>query len=113
RDVRRFSDTLMREFNAQIAEWKTERVDIRAWALESHQIAVEDAYGKLPRYVMAENPMRIGTCKDDHNVARRMLALHENIDERYVTEVKPMLEEQLAKAGVRLAMLLNQVWPSK
>ncbi|MGH9571887.1 MAG: S1/P1 nuclease [Candidatus Angelobacter sp.] len=42
-----------------------------------------------------------------------MLALHENIDERYVTEVKPMLEEQLAKAGVRLAMLLNQVWPSK
>lgn len=110
-DVRRFSDTLMREFTAQIAQWKSEPVDIRAWALESHKIAVEDAYGKLPHHVTPENPTRIGTCKDDHNVARRMLALHENVDEKYVNEVKPALEEQLAKAGARLAMLLNQVWP--
>jgi hypothetical protein len=40
-----------------------------------------------------------------------MLALHEHLGRRYQDAVTPIIEEQLAKAGVRLAMVLNRLWP--
>jgi hypothetical protein len=40
-----------------------------------------------------------------------MLALHERITRRYQTAAVPVIEEQLGKAAIRLAMVLNQLWP--
>ena len=40
-----------------------------------------------------------------------MLALHEHLGQRYQDTAAPVIEEQLAKAGVRLAMVLNRLWP--
>jgi len=31
--------------------------------------------------------------------------------QHYVTGADPVISEQLAKAGTRLALLLNQLWP--
>jgi hypothetical protein len=40
-----------------------------------------------------------------------MLALHERLGQRYQEAATPVIEEQLAKAAVRLAMVLNHLWP--
>jgi len=40
-----------------------------------------------------------------------MKRLHESVDQHYVTGADPVISEQLAKAGTRLALLLNQLWP--
>jgi hypothetical protein len=41
-----------------------------------------------------------------------MLKLREKVGPAYQTFVGRTIEEQLAKAGFRLAMILNQVWPA-
>ena len=61
------------------------------WALESHALADKTAYGLVPK--------RQG----------RALAI---IDEDYENAADPIVEVQLQKAGVRLAMLLNQIYGS-
>jgi hypothetical protein len=54
------------------------------WALESHALAVRVAYGKLPP---GATP---------------------NLGDEYVNAALPVVEEQIEKAGVRLAHLLNE-----
>jgi len=44
-------------------------------------------------------------------VAERLYQLHEKIDERYLADASPVIRQQLARAGTRLAMVLNQLWP--
>jgi hypothetical protein len=58
-----------------------------------------------------ETPAPIESCADDNHVAKRLYQLHEKIDERYLTDASPVIRQQLARAGTRLAMLLNQIWP--
>ena len=57
------------------------------WAWESHLAAVQVAYGALP-------PGETKVLGDE-----------------YLRQARPLIEEQLSKAGVRLAELLNQTWP--
>ena len=57
------------------------------WAWESHLAAVQVAYGALPA----------GETKV--------------LGDEYLRQARVVVEEQLAKAGVRLAELLNQTWP--
>ena len=69
----------------QKKQWRQGRP--REWAWESHLLAVRVAYGALP----AGSPKRL--------------------DEDYLAQAAAVAEEQLAKAGIRLAALINQVWP--
>ena len=57
------------------------------WAWESHLAAVQVAYGALPA---GEDKV---------------------LDAEYLRQARGVVEEQLSKAGVRLAELLNQTWP--
>jgi len=41
-----------------------------------------------------------------------MLALNEKVGPSYQSKVSATIQEQLAKAGFRLAMILNQIWPA-
>jgi len=44
-------------------------------------------------------------------VSQKVLALHERLGQQYQEAATPIIEEQLAKAGVRLAMVINHLWP--
>jgi hypothetical protein len=66
--------------------------DARAWTAESNRIAVEFIYARWPE------PLRCGAPP----------TLPVNIDQRYINEARPIIREQLAKASVRLAMVLNR-----
>ena len=60
---------------------------LRDWSWEAHLIAIRVAYAALP----AGSP--------------------KVLDEEYVRGAREVIEEQLAKGGVRLAELLNRTWP--
>ena len=68
------------------AEWS--RGSVEDWAGDSFQVARKMVYGGLP-YVPAGEPPQLG--------------------EAYERAADPVLEQQLEKAGVRLAAILNEV----
>lgn len=102
---------LNRQFRAKIAVWQTQQIDFTSWTWESHALADSVAYGKLPSAIPIEPPRAISSCADDNHVALRMLRLHENLGESYESATAPVVQQQLAKAGARLAALLNSLWP--
>jgi len=110
-DVQAFADHLAVEFASDIPTWQSTPPDFEAWAWESHELAVNISYGKLPRSVSVETPKSVDNCTDDNNVSARMKTLHESVGQHYVTVADPVISEQLARAGTRLAMLLNRLWP--
>jgi nuclease S1 len=101
---------LDRQFRAQIPLWESQRIDFTAWAWESHALANSVAYGKLPHAIPIEPPRSVNSCADDNHIALRMLRLHENLGDDYESSTAPVVREQLAKAGARLAALLNSLW---
>jgi nuclease S1 len=111
REPAEFADALSVEFAAEIDSWKKQPLDLESWAWQSHVLAVEVAYGGLPREIHAEKPHPVESCADDNQVGERMYRLHEKIDKRYLHEVSPVIRRQLARAGTHLAMVLNQLWP--
>lgn len=106
-----FADALSLEFAAESDEWKKQRINLDDWAWESHELAVDPAYSALPRKVPVEAPRPVASCADDNHIGERMSQLHEKIDSRYLREVSPAIRRQLARAGTRLAMVLNEIWP--
>jgi hypothetical protein len=53
----------------------------------------------------------VNSCVDNNNIAERMLKLNEQLSDDYQNDATPVIQEQLAKAGIRLSMILNQIWP--
>jgi len=102
---------LEQSFRWKITRWQRSTADVNQWAWESHKIAQETVYRKLPVPIRAEPPQLIKSCADDNHIAARMLKLHEQLEQPYQDVAAPVVQQQLAKAGARLAMLLNQLWP--
>ena len=90
-----------------IARWQAADVRIGDWAWETHQVGVDVAYGRLSPPVAIEPHMSPDTCRDNHDVGRRMAALHLRIDDAYMDAARPALDTQLAKAAARLAAILD------
>ncbi|MGH9713926.1 MAG: S1/P1 nuclease [Candidatus Acidiferrales bacterium] len=109
--VDQFAAALDQQFQSQVATWQAAGINFDDWAWDAHELAETVAYGKLNKKIPIETPVAINTCADDNNVGARMLKLKEKVDAKYQTAATPVIDEQLAKAGVRLAMILNQVWP--
>jgi hypothetical protein len=105
------SDELGKKFRTKIIAWKSRPMDLPAWAWESHQLAEHVVYGRLPAKVPIETPRETPSCADDDHVSTRMLALHEQLDNAYAMAAQATIQEQLAKAGIRLAGVLNSIWP--
>jgi S1/P1 Nuclease len=99
------------DFRARFASWRPGPIDFAAWAWESHELAEEVAYGRLPHKIAIEPPRAVNSCADDHHISARMLRLDELLGEDYENATAPLVQQQLAKAGARLAALLNSIWP--
>ncbi len=70
-------------------------------------------YGDLPTTVAVEKPEPVNTCADDNRISKRMLKVAgadwSAVRGRSRTCYR-VIEEQLAKAGTRLAAVLNSIW---
>ena len=102
---------LNESFGRKIAAWQRGPANVVAWAWESHQAALKTAYGKLPVPIPVEPPQSVTSCADDNHVSARMLKLDEHLGEPYQNASAPIVRQSLAKAGARLALLLNELWP--
>jgi hypothetical protein len=98
-------------FRSKIARWKNGNADVNAWAWESYQLAKNVVYGKLPVRIRVESPQPVKSCSDDNHISARMLQLNERLAQPYQDAAAPVVQQQIAKAGARLALLLNQLWP--
>ncbi len=81
------------------------------WAVESHKLALSKAYGLVrPRIKVMEPQIEVNDCKTQAPAAIRNLKL--KLSPAYFTQTEPVVEDQLMKAGARLANMLNAIWPA-
>jgi hypothetical protein len=96
-------------FAPEIPKWAATGIHLDDWAWESHDLAENIAYGALIPKVPAEIPTPVHACTDANNIGDRMLHLNLFAGESYQLAAAPIVEERIAQAGVRLAMILNEV----
>jgi hypothetical protein len=111
RTPQQLADDLDSQFKQQIPSWQSGSRDPNSWAWEGQEIAERAVYGFLPNKIAMEKPVDVNSCADDEHIAMRMLNLNEKLAEDYQKAATPVVQEQLAKAGVRLAAILNNLWP--
>lgn len=90
KDERVVARQLFLDYQVKVPAWRDGRE--RAWLTESHQIAKEVVYGRLSGFV----------CATDFDGERV------DLSDEYTEEAKRIIPEQLVKAGVRMALLLNR-----
>jgi hypothetical protein len=106
------ADELNAKFHARESAWQSDPPDFSKWAWESHELAEKITYGQLPAKITVEAPLReLESCADDNHISTRMLHLNEDLEADYQNAATPVVQEQLTKAGIRLAALLNSLWP--
>jgi hypothetical protein len=106
-DPAEFADTLDAAFESSFAAWQQGGMQLEAWAWESHDHALETAYGALGKPIAVEPDVPVNSCADDNNIGDRMLHKHIVIAAVYRDQAASVVEERLAQAGIRLAMILN------
>ena len=92
-------------FHSAGEHWLHERLDFARWIWEGHHIAEKITYDKLrPKVPVAPAENGPGCNAEREKTG----ALKIDIDARYAAVAMPVIEKQLAKAGYRLADVLNQ-----
>jgi hypothetical protein len=109
--VDEFAAALNTKYQSQFVTWQAAGINFDDWAWESHEDAESESYGKLSKKIPIEAPLPVTTCADANHVSTRMLKKKEKVAASYQAHVAPTIQEQLAKAGFRLSMILNQIWP--
>ena len=103
--------SLDQQFSTRAGAVEKAGINVEDWAWEGHELANSVVYGKLPVAIPVEKTVEVKSCADDNHISTRMLKLDEHVTQSYVDAVAPTINEQIAKAGIRLAMVLNQIWP--
>lgn len=89
--------------DGQRAEWARGNAD--DWAWESHRLAVVNVYRRLgiPKQDIAFPT----SCE---MAPEEIQQFHPAVDDQYMEAMQPIVREQLKKAGLRLARLLNEIF---
>jgi hypothetical protein len=80
--------------------------DPETWAWATHALAESTTYGNLHPAIPFETPDPKAVCSAERD---KVQALHITVGDEYLNQARPVMEEQLATAGFRLALLLNDV----
>jgi hypothetical protein len=102
-----FARALDRQFADRWQAWGTPAIDPTAWAWESNTLARTVTYGNLKPAIPVEQPGARIDCATERD---KVSALHIAIGDSYFNAAIPVVDEQLAKAGYRLADLLNRTF---
>jgi hypothetical protein len=95
---------LDQRFQSKGHGWLHDRIDFGAWIWEGHHVAEKVTYNKLrPKLALAPAENGLG-CQAERDKTK---ALKIDIDAKYAASVMPVIDKQLAKAGYRLADVLN------
>ncbi len=106
-----YAANLDQDFAAHWSGWGESRPDVLAWAWQGHTLAETVAYGDLKPTIPVEPPSATPTDDEACSAERaRVAELHIAVDDAYAAKAVPVIREQLARAGYRLAGLLNQTF---
>jgi len=95
---------LDQRFHRKGKHWLREKPDVAAWIWEGHHVAEKVTYNKLrPKLPVAPAENGPGCAAEREKTSALKIA----VDDRYAREAMPVIEKQLAKAGYRLADVLN------
>lgn len=98
-------------FAGHWSDWGRSKADFLAWAWESHKLAESVGYGDLNPRIAVEAPTTVETDNNACDAERgKVAALHIAIGDEYAAKAMPVIQEQLVRAGYRLAGLLNQTF---
>lgn len=87
--ARRYATHLLKRYDARMADWR--RGTLGDWAQESHTLAVREVYGALPGFACnTHGPDTV------------------ELSPEYLQRMREYIPEQLTKAGIRIAVLLNR-----
>lgn len=86
------------------------KTDIEAWVWEGHMLAATVVYADLKPPIPVASPGAGVADKAACDAERDSVeALHISIGAEYAAQARPVIREQLARAGYRLAGVLNQI----
>lgn len=108
-----FAKTVANNFATEIKSEAAKKVnfeaDFEAWALQAHKLAKPKSYDTMPKKIPVNpNPPTLKSCL---GVSDKFVGLGEVAQGDFITQAQPVIEQQLARAGGRLAATLNSVWP--
>ena len=106
-DPAEIADSLEAGFASEFPGWQQAGIHLEDWAWEGHEHAEETVYGALAKKIAVEPNVAVNTCSDNNNIGARMLHKHIAAGQTYQDEAASVVEERLAQAGIRLAMILN------
>ena len=106
-DPSEYTTFLSHSFAEQFPKWRVAGIHVDDWAWESHDLAESVVYSHLSPKIPIEKPVPVRTCADDNNIGQRMLDLHVSAGEKYQQVSAPVVQERIAQAGLRLALILN------
>ena len=105
----RYADELDEKFRAQTAEWEAGGIRLENWAWESHERAESAAYDVFPEKIAIEPDLKLKSCAENNHMGKRMFEKHLAVGDAYQSNAAKAVQTGLAEAGVRLAMILNDV----
>ena len=104
-----YADFLSQVFSSHIPKWQAAGIHVDDWAWESHDLAASIVYGALVPRILAEAAVPVHSCTDANSIGERMLRLNLLATQNYQELAASIIQERIAQAGVRLAMILNDV----
>jgi len=109
--VQAYAAALESAFQSEFPVWRADGIKIGDWAIDSFQHAEDISYGDLPKVIAIDKhpDADVQKCQDNRRVGNRMLHKHIVVGQSYQDEVSDVIDERLAMAGLRLAMILNDV----
>jgi hypothetical protein len=106
-DSAEYANFLLQLFSSDFGKWQSAGIHVDDWAWQSHDLAESVVYGGLTPKIPIESPATVHSCTDANHIGERMFELHLYVGQSYQESAAPVVQEQLALAGVRLAMILN------
>ena len=79
--------------------------EVEDWAWEAHRLAIADVYKRLG--IRKQEAAEIVGC---NSASDEIQGMRVKVDEKYMDEMEPVVREQLKKAGLRLAEMLNTIF---
>lgn len=107
-DPHEYAERLEETYSSSMEQWQKTGIHIDEWVWESHNYAEKNVYEPLTPKVAIERPTPVHVCTDDNNIGARLLDEHIAVGEAYQDQAAPVVEHQIAIAGVRLAAILNE-----
>ncbi len=103
----RYADELDEKFHGRTAELEAAGIHVENWAWESHERAETAVYDALPEKIGIEPDLKLKSCAENNHMGKRMFERRLVVGEVYQNNAAKAVEDGLWKAGIRLAMILN------